>query len=325
MVIKTGISGQLMVKSEVTYGTAVTPDRAYELLTEGIKDDHGRIDVFQVGRGRWLRHDAVKPTPKGAAGPVEMVVTNKNFGLLFEHAIGQNTVAGAGANKTHTIIPDANGLQGKSLTVQVGRPDVNGTVQPYTYSGGKVTGWELKCAVDQPLTFTPEFDFMRPAVTATALATPSYVTATEPYVYTEGVLTVGGVTAFVKEVSLKCNQGLNVDRRALGGTKREPLAEGVTDYLTGQLTCEFEDLTAYTAWAAGTQAALVLTFTLATLIPTTAIPYSLVITIPAIDYTGETPNISGPTILMQNRPFRALYNGSNPIITLVMTNADTAS
>jgi hypothetical protein len=34
-------------------------------------------------------------------------------------------------------------LDGKSLTTQFGRSNETGTVDPYTYSGGKLTEWEL--------------------------------------------------------------------------------------------------------------------------------------------------------------------------------------
>lgn len=324
MAIKTGIAAQVGAKAESTYGTPVTVDRFWEFVSEGIKNDIRKVTGKQMGAGRFLRNDRVKTYLAGAAGPVDFIVLNKGFGLLMEHAIGQNTVSGASANKTHTIIPDAAALQGKSLTFQVGRPDVGGTVQPFTYEGGKVTEWEFRCAVDGPLHFIPTFDFEN-CLTATALASASYPATQEMFIFSEGALTIGGTTTFVKEVSVKGNNGLVTDRRGLTNTKKEPLARGIEDYLTGNLVCEFEDLTAYAAWVAGTQAQLVLTFTSPTVIPTTAVAYSLTITIPKIEYTGETPNAQDEGILMQPRPFRGLYDGSNAIITVAMVTSDTTS
>jgi len=324
MVIATGISAQVGAKAESVYGTPVTVDRFWEFVSEGIKHDIFKVTGKQIGAGRFLRNDRVKTVLRGAGGPVDFIVLNKGFGLLMEHSIGQNTISGAGANKTHTIIPDALALQGKSLTFQVGRPDIGGTVRPFTYEGGKVTEWEFKCAVDQPLHFIPTFDFEN-VLTATGLASASYPSTQEMFIFSEGALTIGGTTTFVKEASIKGNNGLVTDRRGLTNTKKEPLARGLEDYLTGNLVCEFEDLTAYAAWLAGTQAQLVLTFTLATVIPTTAVPYSLTITIPAIEYTGETPNVADEGIVMMPRPFRGLYNGSNPIITVAYVTSDTVS
>lgn len=324
MAVKTGIAAQLMAKAESVYGTPVTVDRTYEFVSEGIKHDIFKVDGKQIGAGRFLKNDRVKTVLRGAGGPVDFIVLNKNFGLLFEHAIGQNTITGASANKTHTIIPDAAALQGKSLTLQVGRPDVGGTVRPFTYEGGKVTDWEFRCAVDGPLHFIPTFDFEN-VLTATALASASYPATQEMFIFSEGALTIGGTTTFVKEASIKGKNGLNTGRRGLTNTKKEPLATGIVDYLTGNLVCEFEDLTAYAAWLAGTQAQLILTFTLATVIPTTAVPFSLTITIPKIEYTGETPQVTNEDIVMQPLPFRGLYDGSNPIITVAYVTSDTVS
>lgn len=322
MAIGAGISGQVGMKAESTYGTPVTVDRFYEFLSEGIDIDILSIDAPMIGGGRFLRNDRVKKVLRGARGPIEFVVLNKGFGLLFQHMLGQDTVTGASANKTHTCIPDALALQGKSMTVQVGRPDVNGTVQPFTFEGGKVLDWELKCALDEPLKLLTTWDFEN-VLTATALATASYTATEEMFIFSEGALTIGGTTMAVKSCSLKGNNALAAERRFLTNTKKEPLANGVFE-LTGSLDMEFESLTRYAAWLAGTQAQLVLTFTLATVIPTTAVPFSLTITIPKIEYTGETPKVGGPEVLMQGAPFRALYDGTSPIITAVYITSDTA-
>jgi hypothetical protein len=324
MAIASGISGQLGVKAESVYGTPVTVDRFYEFVSESIKNDIVQLESRGIGRGRFLRSDRIRtPYIRGAAGAVELEVLNKDFGLLFQHMLGENTVTGASANKTHTCQPDAAALLGKSLTLQVGRPDIAGTVQPFTYEGVKVTSWELKCAVDEILHLVLDLDAEN-CLTGTALASAVYTATTEPFVFTQGAVTVGGAATKVKNFSLKGDNGLATDRRFLGNSKLEPLAaaEMVVD---GQLECEFGDLTAYAAWLAGTQAALVLTFTSGTIIPTTAVPFSLTITIPKIVYTGETPNVGGPGILQQARPFKALYDGTNPICKLEYITSDTAA
>lgn len=324
MAIKTGIAGQFGIKAESTYGTPVTVDRFYEFVSESIDIDIAKVDAPMIGGGRFQRNDRVKTFLRGAGGPVDFILTNKNFGLLLEHAIGQNTVTGASANKTHTLIPDAAALQGKSLTVQVGRPDVGGTVRAFTFEGGKIKDWELKADVDGPVHFIPNFDFEN-VLTATALASASYVATQEIFIFTEAALTVGGSAVFAKSISVKVDNGLATDRRGLGNTKREPVA-GSWGNVTGQLSGgEFDDLTAYAAWLAGTQAQLVLTFTLATVIPTTAAPYSVTVTIPKIEYTGTTPKVGGPDIVGQDLPFRALYDGTNPVYTVAVVTSDTAS
>jgi hypothetical protein len=326
MPIKSGIAGQIGGKAEVTYGTPVVVDRFWEFRRETINDDILRYHANQIGTGRFPLSARSKSLYRGSRGQVELVVLNKGFGLLLEHAIGQNTITGAGANKTHTIIPDAVALQGKSLTIQKGVPDVTGagTVRAFTYEGGKVTSWELKSALDQALALVLDLDFEN-VLTNTALATASYPTAQEMFVFTEGAITLGGVAQSVRSFSIKGNNALHTDRRFMGGVKKEPVANGFAT-ITGQLECEFEDLTRYAAWKAGTILAnLILTFTLATVIPTTAVPFSFKITLPAIAYSGNTPQIGGPQVVMNPTPFEVLYDGTNPMITIEIVTSDTTS
>lgn len=323
MAIKSGIAGQLGIKAESIYGTPVTVDRFYEFNSEGIAVDVADVFSRGIGTGRFQRSDRFKSYIRGARGPINMDVLTKGFGLWFEHMLGQNTVTGAGADKTHTCIPDANALQGKSLTVQVGRPDVNGTVRAYTYEGGKILDWELACALDEQLKLNVNMDFEN-VLTATALASASYPSAAEELVFSEGAFTIDGNTQFVKSFNLRGNNALNAERRAIGNVKREPVAnaEAVID---GSLEMEFEDLTRYAAWVAGDVVAdLVLLFESPTVIPTTSTEFALQVTLPAIKYMGETPMVGGPDIVMQNAPFKALYNGTDPIIELVYTTSDTA-
>lgn len=322
-VIASGLGGQFGVAEETVYGTGVTPTRFYEFNSEGLAVDVGKVESNAIGTGRFQRSDRVKTYIKSAKGPVAIPVLNKGAGLLFKHMLGGVATTGAGANKTHTFTPDAVALQGKSLTAQAGRPDITGVSRPFTYLGGKVTDWELAAEVDKGLIVTPTFDF-KTALTATALAAASYPAAQEMFIFTEGALTIGGTAQAVRAASIKGANALNVDRRFIGAAnKKEPLANAIAE-ITGQLDCEFEDLTRYAAWVAGTTAALVLTFTLATLIPTTSTPYSLTITLPAIEYSGDTPMIGGPDVVKQASPFRALNNGTDPIISLAYVTDDTA-
>ncbi len=322
MAIASGIAAQLGVKAETTYGTSVTPDRFYEFVSESLEADIGVIDAPQLGGGRFLRSDRTKKFIRGGKGALELVVMNKGFGLLFEHMLGSNTVTGAGDDKTQTIVPDAAALKGKSLTIQAGKPDISGTVQPFTFTGCKIVDWELKCALEEALKLALTID-AKTVVTSTALAAATYTATQEMFIFTEGALTIGGTAISVKNASIKGNNALATDRRFLGNAKKEPLANGLAD-ISGTLEGEFEDLTRYAAFVAGTQAQLVLTFTLATEIAAGA-PFTMTVTIPAIEYTGETPKVGGPDIVMQGAPFRALYNGVDPIITIEYVSSDTAA
>jgi hypothetical protein len=325
MAIGSGLGGQIGFAAESTYGTYVAPTRFLFFNSESLKDQINRIPSMGIGTGRFKRSDRVKTFSAGGAGEVELEVSAKGFGLLLQHALGQNTVAQVGgtAEYTHTIIPDALAQQGKFMTVQVGRPSVDGTVRPFSYLGGKITSWELSCAIDEILKLTLGFDF-RATTTAQALASASFAADNPVFIFTEGALTLDAVAKSVKSVTITGNNALDTDRRFFGtNQKKEPLANGFGE-ITGELECEFEDLDAYADFVSGTQAALVCTFTSPTIIPTTSNPFKLTVTIPKIQYTGEAPVIEGPEIIQQNLPFEALFDGTNPIVTIVLNTSDTA-
>lgn len=273
--------------------------------------------------GVFLRTDRVKTFLRGAGGAIDFIVLNKGFGLLLEQGVGQNTITGGSADKTHTIIPDASALQGKSMTLQVGRPDVGGTVRAFTFEGGKILGGELKCDVDGPLHYIPTFDFDN-VLTATALASASYPATQEMFVFSEGAVTLGGTTIYAKSMSVKWANNLKTDRRNIGNVKREPVANNWME-VTVDLDCELEDLTQYAAWLAGTQATFLATFTLATVIPTTATPFSFTIRIEKCELMGDTPKVGGPDVVRMPLKLRGLYDGTNPILKLVYVTSDTVS
>lgn len=323
MAIGSGLSAQMMMKAESTYNTGVTVDRPYEFNSETFTTRMLRNVSRGIGRGTVDRTDRRKAYSNGAEGSIEYDVMNKGFGLHFQHALGQNTVSGAGADRTHTCVLDSLALQGKFATVQIGKPDVGGTVRPFTYTGGKIQSWELKSEVDQSLKWMENWDFAG-VTTGTALASPSYVATQEHYIFQEGGVTIGGSTAYVKSFSLRGDRKLDIGRRYIGGTKKEPLAGGYMD-LGGKLSMEFESLTNYAAALAGTQQALVFTFALSTVIPTTSTPYSLTVTLAKVEFSEAKPVVSGPGLVMLELPYKVLDDGSNPPISLVYLTSDTAA
>jgi hypothetical protein len=85
---------------------------------------------------------------------------------------------------------------------------------------------------------------------------------------------------------------------------------------------EFEGLDQYNDWIAGTPAALTATWEYGD--TGDGQPFALEITIPHVIYTGETPQANGSEITLQNLPFKALDNGTDPVVTMVYSSTDTA-
>lgn len=322
MAIGSGLSAQLMLKAESTYGTAVTVDRTYEFNSESLSHDLVTLPSMGLGRGPVLRTDRVATYTKNHGGDIEFDFLNKNMGLLMELALGSNTVSGAGANKSHTIVQSATVQQGKFATVQVGRPDTGGTVNAFTYAGGKILSWEIACDLDGIVKLKTSWNFAS-VLTATSLATASYVATQEPFIFNQGAITVGGSPVSAKSFSIKGDGKLATDRRFIGGAQKEPIAGDFTDF-SGSIGLEFTGLTEWAAAIAGTQQALVATFTSTTVIPTTAVAYSLTITLPAVKFLEAKPTVGGPGLIPLTLPFMVLEGASEPI-TIVIVTSDTAS
>lgn len=322
MAIGGGLGGQLGYGDESTYNTEVVVDRFAEFTKENIKPQRVKTDVFGIGRGSMLRSDRTKTRVRGYSGDIEFPVFNKGMGLIYEHMLGSNTVSGS-PEKLHTCVMDANGLAGKFMTVQIGRPSIDGTVRVHTYAGGKIMKWELACGMDDFLRLNTSWDFASADVN-TALASASYATAQEAFDWGECTITIGGSTFYSKSFKLSNDRKLSADRRFLSNVKKEPLANGITEMI-GELEGEYEDLTHYNSSIAGTQAEMVITFTQATIVTGGSLAYRLLITLPKIELLEADPNISGPEIPKLMMPFRVLNDGTNQPITMVARNADAAA
>lgn len=320
MAIGSGISSQVGMAAETAYGTYVPPVKFMEFNSEGIVPE---VNIrYTRGLGdRVQRSSRVRHLPRGAAGPIEVDVQNKGAGFLLSRCLGTVVSAQVGATTeyTHTITPDtANGMTGMGTTVQVGRPSIDGVVRPFNYLGGKVTDWTLQCGINENLRLSTTFDF-KGREEASALAAASYPAGTTAFTDLDAAITVDGTALRIKSFSLTGANALDTGRWFQGNFKREPIANGELA-ITGELGAEFEDLAYYNRWLAGTTAALVVTYSYG--IITGAAPFKLVTTLPVVEFTGSAPTVGSSEVLQQSLPFKALSNGTDPLIRWVYHTTD---
>jgi hypothetical protein len=308
MVVGSGLSLQVGIGREASYGAYQAPSVFLEILSEGIKAQREALETRGIG-DQWVRTGRRRPWLRRFAGPIEMDFMSKGMELLLEMALG--VVAGT---TTLTFTPDTTGLAGKSLTVQVGKPEaaIPTTVVPFNYLGGKITEFTLNQQLDQNLKFTPTFDFKPVDDIATALGTASYPASNAPLSFMDASVTLDTVAVCLQQVSITSKRAFADDRRCLGNTKLEPIPNGEW-MITGQFQKEFTETAIYEKFISGALAALVMTHSYG--------GASLVTTIPALEYTGGDPEVNGSDLLRQTIPFKALYNGTNPIMTLAYTPA----
>lgn len=312
MAAPAGFAGQFGIKTESVVGTAVTVDKFIAITKDGITQAIGRVDSQAIQAGRYVGAQWAA-TSQTVGGSVDLELTNKTLATLLHHCFGGVATTGTGPY-THTFTPAT--LLGLSFTAQSGRPDISGTVQPFTYAGCKVNTWEIAAQLDQYANMTVDIVAMTEA-TGTALATASYTSGRAPFTFVQGTVTQAGSTASaVKSFSLKGDNKLDRRFRVGSASSKEPLPTGIREY-TGTIVADFESLTAYNRFVNGTETALVLAFANGT--------DSLTFTL-NVRYDGQTPTLDGPGMLEVSLPFKAISGTSDAAaITAVLIDAETTA
>ncbi len=323
MAIPSGLSAQLGIAEESTYGTPVTVTRFYEFISESLQLEIERIESQALRSGtRVQRSDRWSSGQKSVGGDVEMELANKSFGLWLKHTLGGVVTSqpDAGGNPTvfdHTFTP---GDLPTSLTVQVGRTDVGGTTRAFTYHGCRVASWKIEAAVGEIAKITATL-LGEDEDTATGLASASYPSSLSLMTFVNGSLTLAGSAHDVKAFSLEGENGLADDRYFLGSQLRKQPLEAEMREITGELETEFQDLTAYNRFVNGTEAALVLLFEGATI--SGAFKFATQITA-NIRTDGETPTVGGAEIIEQPLQFKCLGNTSASALTVLYRTTDSS-
>lgn len=321
MAIPSGLSAQLGIVAESTYGTPVTVTRFYEFISESIQLEIERIESAALRSGtRVQRSDRWSAGQKSVTGEIEMELANKSFGLWLQHAIGTAVTSqpDAGGNPTvfdHTFTPTDLPT---SLTVQVGRTDIGGTTRAFTYHGCRISEWAIEAEVGEIAKFTATI-LGEDEDTATGLATASYPSTLTLLTFVQGSITLAGSAFDVKSAKIEGNNGLADDRYFLGSQlRKQPLEAAMREY-TGELEAEFTDLTAYNRFTAGTEAALVLLFRGAVI--SGAFNFDLQITA-NVRFDGSTPTVEGAEIIQQPLEFKCVGNTSASALTVLYRTTD---
>jgi Phage tail tube protein len=346
-----GLSGQVGTVAEVTYGTPVTVTRFYEFLSENFQYNPAFLDGMGLKAGQaYNRATRTVVSQSDVNGDLTMEHTSgeaataiaDSMGFWWKYALGSAfttpvVVLGTAFAQTHT-----NGSKaGQFLTVQVGRPQISGvTVQPFTYTGCKITDFEFSCNDNQIAQLKLTFDG-RNELTSTGLAAASYPTPNGLFSFanasvmtlggtattTSGVTTVAGGTSLgslVNGIVITGSTPMKVDRYGLGnaGLKGEPI-ENAIPTITGTLSTEFFSRTElYDVFKANTTQPLQIDFTKfdsagndANGVAAGPNPYRLSFILPAVRFKTGSVNIGGPDVIPQSIGFQAYDDGTtNPVI-----------
>ena len=323
------INTQLGFKNESTWGTPVTVDRFYPLLSENISPVVERLQTEARRAGEFVLRDDAVPIVKGYAGTVEIPVYNKDFSFWGVHLLGTNTTTGP-TDSLFSHTATVGDLKGDSFTLQVNRPLHDaGTNQAFTYEGGKVVSWEFTAGVSEEAKLSMECDFEN-ASTATALATASYSSGMEllNWAHASSVLSIGGSNYPITKFSLKVDNKAKTDRHYVRGSalKAEQVAEGLRE-ISWDLEGDFSDLaTGYNRVVAATNAAahaqIIVTLKSNTLVGAASFA-GVTITIPKARFDEiSIENAMDPNT--QSLSGTAWFDGTNSAVTL-LTNTSVAT
>lgn len=322
---RTGLWAQLGLAEETTFGTYLAPTRWFEFIQESLKLEIERIESKGLRAGtRVVRSDRWYAGKRSVSGGLELELADKGFGLLWKHALGgvATTQPDSVGNPTvydHTFTPGT--LDGKSLTIQVGRPDLANVVQPFSYLGCQIGKWELAAQVGALAQMKLDL-IATDETTAQALATPAYPADVRVMTFVQGTLKLAGSAVDVRAASIEGETPRLGERYALGRATRSEAYEADMRPITGQLDADFSGLTAYNRFAAGAEAALELLFEGRTI--SGAYKFQTKLTA-NVRFDGNTPNVGGPDEIRQPLPFKCVDTGSGPGSALTVLYRTTDS
>ena len=164
----TGLDASIGFASETTFNQVPTSPtwRFLPLTSETINRQKKTVQSMGL-RGGLIQTPLAaqrRISTREAKGNILVDVQNQNMGVLFNNMLGSSSSANTGAayTWTHTL----GGLKGKSLSVQVARPSADGVINPFNYTGGKITDWELTLDTNNLLGLNLGMDFADETTTA---------------------------------------------------------------------------------------------------------------------------------------------------------------
>ena len=319
MATGTGLDAQVGYVAESAWGTSAVVTRFLPLISETMKKEIERVESpsIYVGRQTW-NTDQWAPGMAMIGGDIQHELYDSSIGLLLRAAFGTVNTANASGTYTHTFWPAAPGV---SLTVQIGRPTIYGTVVPFTYEGCKVQSWEIAAAAGENLTYGHTLVGEEETM-GTALASASYTASIKPWRFQNATFSLAGSTTPISAFRIGGANNL-VERRFVGATvTSEPLRENLAEY-TGELTLEWGNPSAggtlnYHRFFGGTEAALVMTAVAGGTASATITAN--------IRYDGTTPNVAGRGIIEHSIPFKCIAGTlDSQAIQVQLVNGDSTA
>ena len=305
--------------TESTYGTGVTPTRWLEFLDESLDYNKNIIQGEGLrGGSRVLRSGRRIVSSSDGGGDFSVEVASKGMGLFLSYCLGVGTstlVSGTTYQQNFTLTDQINL---PTFTLQKGLPRVDGTIDPYTFTGCAVASWELTFGNDAILQMSTTID-ARDVTTATGYAAVSYAAGANVFAFKDASIFTGTFTAptttvlasaatplaSVRSGSLSVDNHLTNDRYNFGSAGKKGRQPVGMREITGSLEVEYADATFRDAILNDTEMTLVLTYTGAALSAGTE---TFQVAIPSLRFSGNLPSANGGDLITHPLEFRVFDN-----------------
>lgn len=316
MAIGSGLGAQIGIAPEVTYGTFVAPTQFIEFTKESLALKKTTAQSAGIAAGRLLPLSSRRVvTQRQASGTLEMEVTTKAMGALFQALMGTSVAPVQQATtdaylQSHLLIDTA----GKSLTIQKGVPLTTGVVTRKNFIGCKIISAEFSCEVGGMLTASFEID-SKDCEETSVLAVATYPTMS-PFHFGQMAVKTGGYGAEVarsgvRKVSVKIERPMAVERFYAGaaGLKAEPISNDQVK-ITGSIEMDYVDTVLDLLHTSDGATSLLWEFVGAEIAPTYNERFT--VKLPAIRFDDAPPTVEGFDVVKPTLSFTGLDDGTNP-------------
>lgn len=302
MAIGSGLGGSFGFSQEAVYGTRVAPSKFVPAKSISVNR------VAERPQGEGIRSGAFGPNSahyqeahSHAEATAQLDVPYSGFGRILNTLMG-GTVTPANQASTDAYLQTHNLADpiGKSLTIQAGVPQRDGTVRVHELTGGKVLSTEFTCERGGLLQCNVKVDGQKFS-DAQTLAAPSYVAGVQAFGGKDMSIKVGTlaseVEVNVRTFNLTIERPLDVGAFVSGnaGGKLEPVLNGVTN-ISGSITVDWttsggKRIQDYLL--ALTRVSLLADFVGAPEIAATYPPF-IKFKIPSVTWDGDIQGVDGP-------------------------------
>jgi hypothetical protein len=325
----TGLDATFGCAQEEAYGTFKEPSRFLEIDSTSLARKTEYIAPRPL-RGRpgipSARH---KQTTRQAEGNVAMEVPTTQFGRILDMLNGDtNTPEKQGEDAAYkTVFPiGVTPPNGKSLTVQINKPAVDGD-HAFTYLGAKITSAAFSCDTSGQLKCSLDF-LARDVDMSKELKEATYASLIESFDFTQPTVKIGGVEIDAGLIIHSFNLALPIPLKAQryglghGATQLEPHGFNDTMLPTWELNAEFSSMELYDFYVEDEPKAVEISFVGETIVG--AHKNTITFLAPVGKFVGSDPEVGGPDVLDQAATLEVYDNITNPLVTITTISADSA-